>query len=267
MFFTKYNQVGNDFIIIDDREGHFPILNKVFIKKLCHRNFGIGADGIILLQKSKKCDYRMRILNSDGNEAESCGNGICCLTHYLHDKELIDQRVSLELVDTQVSVDIDQGNVSLAIKVPEKSKFFQKVTLGKQEITYHFVNSGVPHVITFVDDLELVNVSSLGSLLRNHTHFQPRGANINFASYKGGSSIFVRTYERGVESETLGCGTGAIASAFAAKEVLKLEGPIKVVHPGGVVEIRFSLPEQVQLVAKPEKIFSGQVNLKIGERK
>jgi len=262
-FFSKYQQAGNDFIILDDRDASFP-QDVSLISRICHRKFGIGADGVILLQSSKKSDFKMRIFNSDGNEAESCGNGICCLAKFIKDQNLTPNKdISLELIDSIVEIFYREGNTLVQMDSPKDFKFNQVIDVNKEKLVYHFVNTGVPHFVSFVKDLKQINLMQVGSYIRNHTEFMPNGTNVNFAVLNEGQEITVRTYERGVEGETLACGTGACAVALIASFVYNLPSPIKICHPGGKLMVHFERNKadfkNVSIVISAKKVYGGQL--------
>ncbi len=215
MSFSKYSACGNDFILVDDRENQFPIQNHALIKKMCDRQNGIGADGIVLLQKSERADYKMRILNRDGSEAEMCGNGLRCLSHWVTLLGEKRTRFKIESLQRLHHVEITSSGVKAAMGSPvDMKKDISLAHLGTR-MTCSFLDTGVPHAVLFVDNIEHIDVETLGKKIRHDPLFQPRGTNVNFVEKRGLSQCLVRTFERGVEQETLACGTGATASAIA----------------------------------------------------
>lgn len=257
MYFFKYNQLGNDFLLIDDRQEKFPVQNKDLIRFLTHRKFGIGSDGIILLQNSKTCDYRFRIFNADGSEAESCGNGLCCFTHFLREMQLITSSVCIELVNSVVKTKIENEKVTVHVSMPEKMKQNQQFILNKKKIAYHYVNTGVPHLVLFVEDVNTVDFE-LAKKMRNFCN-----ANVNFVQIpsQAKNRVQARVYERGVEKETLGCGTGALAVALASSLTYAMKEPISVRYPGGELAVYLHTSEAF-LIGTPKKVFTGDINLK-----
>lgn len=208
--FSKYHGRGNDFILIDDQNKTFSH-SKQFIEQLCHRHFGIGADGIILLQKSEKADLRMRIFNCDGNEASSCGNGLLCLLTFARDQKILDKyEISIETMDRIVYAQKQKDLYSINMGAPLRLELNHKLALSDREILCHLVDTGVYHAVVFVDDLEKTLVEKIGKEIREHKDFSPGGINVNFVQRKK-TATRVRTYEKGVEAETLSCGTGACA--------------------------------------------------------
>lgn len=240
--FLKYHGNGNDFVMIDDRENKFS-LSSSLVKKICHRNLGVGADGVILLQKSDQADVRMRILNSDGSEAESCGNGLSCLMGFLSYLGFGRKKYTIETKSSVVSGDFLEDKVVISVKNPQVLKAdFNLVVEGKSYDGLFYINSGVPHLVCFVNDVENVDVFNLGRKLRNHDFLRPHGANVDFVQImENSNSVLVRTYERGVEAETLACGTGAIAVAVAtALKLKKFHSPIEVNFKCGKILIQFT---------------------------
>jgi diaminopimelate epimerase len=248
--FVKYQGAGNDFIIIDDRVPFFPTDDTHLIQKLCHRRFGIGADGIILLQTDAKADFRMRILNSDGSEAESCGNGLRCLARFIADirgESITSYKIWMH--DQIVEAFVEKEKISIALNDP------RNLTLHIQQ-DVHFVDTGVPHAVVFVPDVQKIDLNREGRALRFHPCFGPRGSNVNFASLQSDGSISVRTFERGVEGETLACGTGAAAVGTIAAQLYNCPSPIRTHFPGGDLEISFS-DEGLKLAGPAVRVFEG----------
>ncbi|MDP1836744.1 MAG: diaminopimelate epimerase [Chlamydiales bacterium] len=228
--FSKYSGCGNDFIIIDNRSFFFPLHNEHYVRQLCHRRLGIGADGIILLEPSSKSDFRMRILNSDGTEAEMCGNGIRCLMRFI---------VRLYPNTSKCVVETGAGLIALkaegiCVQAAMHDPFDMQWNLQVEGLCTHYMNTGVPHAVCFVDDVQTVDLDQVGKKLRWHTQYGPKGANVNFAAIDSQANcIRYRTFERGVEGETLACGTGAVAVALAAAQVLKQQAPVTILTSSG----------------------------------
>ena len=212
--FVKMAGAGNDFIIIEARKN----LDYVkFAKAVCARQNGIGADGVLVLDKSAVSDYRMRIINADGSEAEMCGNGARCMAAYIavHAKEV----KTLFGIETLAGEILAQAQAQEArVRLPDPKDYMPNlnITVANQKLEVHYIDTGVPHTIIFVDGLQEVNVNSLGALVRHHPRFAPRGTNVDFVERARDGMVSVRTYERGVEAETLACGTGAVAAALVA---------------------------------------------------
>jgi diaminopimelate epimerase len=231
--FTKMNGAGNDFILIDNRAGDIN-LNRDQIARLCDRHRGIGADGILLLENpSDSADFRMRYFNADGGEAEMCGNGARCFARFANKMAGAEGEISFETPAGVISAELAGDLVTLQMTEPTDLRLSVPLQIGAEKKIVHFINSGVPHVVVPVAQLVNVDVPREGEAIRYHEMFSPKGANVNFIEKRGADKIAVRTYERGVEDETLACGTGVVASAliFAASENVK--GPIGVLARGG----------------------------------
>ena len=256
--FVKYQSAGNDFIIIDGRLPVFPIENLDLIYKLCLRKVGIGADGLILLQHDfttpvNNADFRMRIFNCDGTEAESCGNGLLCLGQFL--QEIIPARTyRVRTGDRTVLIEFARGRP--VVDMGEPSEMLAHLETEEGEV--HFINTGVPHAVRFVSDVDAVDLACAGKLLRHHPLFAPEGANVNFAAVQSDGSIRARTFERGVEGETLSCGTGAVAIAAAAQKLSKTKLPVSLHFPGGVLDV-LQTGKRLMLSGAVQKVFAGIV--------
>lgn len=226
--FSKYSGCGNDFIFIDNRRSLFKEANHSLISTLCQRPKGIGADGVIFLENSQKADFKMRIFNSDGGEAEMCGNGIRCLKKYLCELGIENPSLSIETQKSQIQIEDAEGLVKVYMGTPEYQKLDMALKIDGKTLFLQILDTGVPHAVLFVDELEAADVCNLGRKIRFHPDLGPKGANANFVKILDESTIAIRTYERGVEGETLACGTGATASALAAAIKYHLKAPIEV---------------------------------------
>jgi len=263
--FTKLVGTGNDFVLIDRRRR--GSLSKAegtrMARELCDRKRGIGADGILVLESSKKADFRMRIFNPDGSEAEMCGNGSRCAALYVVGKSR--GRVSFETLAGRLEATV-RGNV-VRVKLPNPFGFRKNLslTLDGRKRTLHTITATVPHAILFADDLKKVDVERLGEAIRNDRLFKPRGTNVDFVKVLGRGKIEIRTYERGVEGETLACGTGAVASALVTSKLRRFSSPITVLTKGRerlkiFFEERQGNFENVSLEGRVSRIFEGRVN-------
>jgi diaminopimelate epimerase len=250
--FTKYHGAGNDFILVDDRPLFFPTQDALLIQRLCHRQFGIGADGLILLQEDGTADFRMRIYNADGREAKSCGNGLRCLLRFVAD--LGCPKRPYQIATGSGVVRGDYAGDQLSVEMGEASRFRLHPQMG--DWTVHSVQVGVPHAVVFVPDVGRVDLEKWGKWIRSHEVFGEEGANVNFASLQPDGSIRVRTFERGVEGETLACGTGAMAVAAIAAEVHCISSPVRMVFLGGVLDVYLE-GERVRMVGPALKVFEG----------
>src|SRR5881392_2594068 len=212
--FTKMNGAGNDFVMIDNRAGNVR-LEPEQIVRICDRHRGVGADGILLLEKgSNGADFKMRYYNRDGGEAEMCGNGARCFARFVERETGAGERISFETPAGVIRAQLQGDFVRLTMSEPRDERFDLNISAGDHEWRAHFIKSGVPHVVVPVPDIEKVNVQADGAMIRRHPMFAPAGANANFLEKRGARAIAIRTYERGVESETLACGTGVVASAL-----------------------------------------------------
>lgn len=225
--FYKYSGTGNDFILIDHRRPT-TAFSPTLIRKICHRNEGVGADGVIFLENSHSCDARMRIFNADGSEAEMCGNGLRCLAQFMLELGFTPRCYTIETMERVLTVEPKQHKIKASMGPPTNIQFDIDLHVDGATYTLHYLDTGVPHTIFFVDKIEDQPVLTLGSKLRNHPHFAPKGTNVNFVEILSPQSITIRTYERGVEGETLACGTGAVASAIVSALKKQLKTPIEV---------------------------------------
>ncbi|RTY88559.1 diaminopimelate epimerase [Flavobacterium sp. GT3R68] len=231
--FYKYEGTGNDFVIIDNRHGTFPKGNIKLIAHLCDRRFGIGGDGLILLEDDKTTDFKMVYYNSDGNTSSMCGNGGRCLVAFAKKLQIIQKEATFIAADGLHYATInDEGVVSLQMKDVDTVKTMKD---------YVFLDTGSPHHVQFSENLKSMDVKSIGAAIRYSDLYGKAGSNVNFVQQKGTDSFSIRTYERGVEDETLSCGTGATAVAIAMKFLEKTKSnTIKINVEGGKLEVSFT---------------------------
>jgi diaminopimelate epimerase len=265
--FVKMTGAGNDFVVIDNRDLRNSLSTEQ-IGWLCDRHFGIGADGLLAVEQSDSpdADFRMRYYNADGGEAEMCGNGARCFARYVHPL----RRVNAERVRFTTPAGIITGEyvgdeVRINLTAPNTIKTSQLADFGWGEIEYHFMNTGVPHAVVFVPDAEEAAVASQGRAIRLSPIF-PRGTNVNFVEVTASNELIVRTYERGVEAETLACGTGVVASALLASRVRHLALPLCVkVRAGDVLTVDAQVEtdsyREVTLTGPAMEVFSGEIKL------
>ncbi len=212
--FIKMCGAGNDFIVIDAKKN---INYKKLAQQACHRTDGVGADGLIILDKSKKADYKMRIINADGSEAEMCGNGARCIAAYI--LKTRKPKKKLFSIETLAGIILAQKKKNLiTVKLSNPNDYIDSLSIKIEGRPLHlsYIDSGVPHAVCFVSGLRNINVNAIGSKIRFHKTFSPRGTNVNFAEQIKKDLIGIRTYERGVEAETRACGTGSVACAIIA---------------------------------------------------
>jgi len=240
--FTKMNGTGNDFIIIDNRDLLIPKVEMAALaKRLCHRQFSVGADGIIFIENSTAADFRWHFYNADGSEAEMCGNGARCAARYAFVRGIAPDLMKFEAIAGLIEARMIGTNVKIRLTPPSDIVLSRSIEIDGEEREIHSINTGVPHTVHFVENNSVTPVKKWGSLIRHHQLFEPAGTNVNFVQMPD-RELHVRTYERGVEDETLACGTGAVASALIAALHGHVTSPVKVRTSGGdELIIHFSL--------------------------
>lgn len=242
--FEKMSGTGNDFVIIDNRSGLIPLAEQSeFARKICRRKFSLGADGVILIEKSKNVDFAWNFYNADGSVAEMCGNGSRCAARFAYRHKIAGRKMKFETLAGIIEAEIGEEEDIVRVKMTTPEDFRLDLSLRLDDVERHvaYVNTGVPHAVTFVDKEE-VPVKKWGRKIRFHELFEPRGTNANFVYIREDGRIKARTYERGVEDETMACGTGAVASALFASMLKGMESPIEVVTSGGdILTILFDL--------------------------
>jgi diaminopimelate epimerase len=259
--FCKYHGAGNDFILIDNRAGLFPIDDPELIRHLCHRPAGIGADGVLLIEHAENADYKMRIFNADGSSAAMCGNGIRCIFHFLT-KDTVIKSLTIESEGRVLSCSWagDQIRVDMGAPVVVHWPFLWNT------VSIYVVDTGVPHAVFFVEDLMNISLQEKGREIRFDPAFAPSGVNVNAACIASDGSILLRTYERGLEAETLACGTGAAAVSFVATEVYGLKGPIAIKTRMSLAtdqfqhSMQFSFNEKrIEMIGSAHCVFIGEI--------
>jgi len=263
--FSKMVATGNDFVVLDTRYSVPGTRYPVLAKKLCDRKIGIGADGMLLIEKSKSADFRMRIFNPDGSEPDMCGNGSRCVALYAKNKKIAGTSMSIETGAGLLYAVAGKGKVKINMTEPKDIKLSMHLKHGAGTYKAHHINTGVPHVVFFVDDLDKIDLDVLGRGIRYHSMFAPKGTNVNIARMKNRSSVSIRTYERGVEAETLACGTGSVACALISSLVKNIKPPVKVFTRGGELKIYFK-PKynkfyDVFLEGPAREVFSGKISI------
>jgi diaminopimelate epimerase len=264
--FSKMNGAGNDFVLIDNRAGDLQLAADQ-IMKICDRHRGVGADGVLVLERATNgADFRMRYYNADGGEAEMCGNGARCFARYASRVAGPKEELSFETPAGVIGATLQGELVRLEMSEPKDLQLGITIPLPDRQVAAHFVNSGVPHVVVPVDDLESVDVRGLGSAIRHHDLFAPKGANANFLKERGERQIAIRTYERGVEDETLACGTGVVASALIFAALKNVSGPIGVLVRGGnELQVGFDRSgdqfKNVTLTGPADFVFEGTIDV------
>lgn len=268
--FKKMVASGNDFIIIE--RSHPNVLEKklpMLAKRICNMKYGIGADGMLLLEKSKKADIKMRVFNADGSEAQMCGNGARCVAFYLN--AIHSKHETILKIETKAGIinsEVSETCVRINLTAPKNLKLDFPIKVNNRGLKVNFINTGVPHTVIFVEGLEKIDVDKLGREIRYHDQFKPAGTNVNFVEILNENSIKVRTYERGVEAETLACGTGSVASALITScrfpisdsrriNVLTRSGEVLIIH-FNKFKNKFS---NVWLEGKAEIVFKGEIEI------
>lgn len=257
LHFYKYQGTGNDFVMIDNRSMEFPKENTALVAQLCDRRFGIGGDGLILLEPSQTTDFKMVYFNSDGNESSMCGNGGRCIVAFAKQLGVIDNKTTFDAVDGLHEATIENGIVSLRMIDIEAVQCFEN---------HNFVDTGSPHHVEFRENVDVIDVRTEGAKIRNGAPYFEAGSNVNFATQKNADSFKVRTFERGVEDETLACGTGVTAVALAAFEnKLTSSNSVNLEVLGGDLEVSFKEDggkyTDVYLTGPAKFVFEGNIEI------
>jgi diaminopimelate epimerase len=245
--FSKLSGSGNDFILIDNRSGVVrPERLPELTQRICRRRFSVGADGLIAIEDSEKADFRWRFHNADGSEAEMCGNGGRCAARFAFVRGICGPRASFETLAGIIHAEVKGRRVKLELLAPEGLQKDIVIPLDSVTIRMDAITIGVPHVVIYTEDLEGWDVCQVGRSIRFHPLFQPEGTNVNFVWKQGPSEISVRTYERGVEGETLACGTGSVASALVGALRYGIISPVLVNTRGGeILDVYFKATQDV----------------------
>ncbi|HBF87177.1 MAG TPA: diaminopimelate epimerase [Bacteroidales bacterium] len=257
--FYKYHGAGNDFIILDNRKNTYNGLNQQSIEFLCHRHFGVGADGLMLLNSSDSYDFGMKYFNSDGRESTMCGNGGRCIVAFAKSLQIIGDTTTFEAIDgIHIAEIIDAKTVKLKMN---------DVFEIKEQNGDFILNTGSPHIVKFVENANDLNVFELGKQIRYSKQFSPNGINVNFVQKLSERKIYVRTYERGVENETLSCGTGVTAASIAYSCLNSCED-FEIETKGGILKTSFTKTNStftnVWLQGSVSFVFEGFVRFKMG---
>ena len=261
------NGAGNDFVVVDNRDQKIRLTPEQ-AAKICDRHRGVGADGVMLLIPcaSGKADWSWEFFNSDGSRAEMCGNGARCFARFIQKLTGAKDQITFETVAGVISATFQGERVTVNLTTPKELRLNESVSLKTGLTTIHSLNTGVPHAVVFVDDADQAMVQPIGAEVRFHSHFAPRGTNVNFVQPLAGNCIRVRTYERGVENETLACGTGVTASALISATLKNFTSPVKVQVAGGdLLEVSFARNgnefSDVRLSGPADFVFEGRINL------
>lgn len=268
LHFYKMNGAGNDFIVIDNRDLTINLDNET-ISALCDRHRGIGADGLLAVEPAEKgADYKFRYYNADGGEAEMCGNGARCFGRFTaHLTQEVKDSVTFETIAGTLTAEMIDTDVRIAMSDPFDLELDTDVEILTLGAPIHFINTGVPHAVAIVENLQDLDVVKNGAAIRYHEKFSPKGTNANFLEAVGPSHIAIRTYERGVEDETLACGTGMCAAAIIHHLKTGDPSPIKVDVAGGdTLEIGFEKSDRgtfhnVTLTGPADFVFEGEIQI------
>ena len=265
--FIKMNGAGNDFVLVDNRSGAVQFTPEQVVR-LCHRQRGIGADGLFLLvpNRTGRADWSWQFYNSDGSVAEMCGNGARCFARFVQRLTGALGDVTFETGAGVIRASFQGERVTVNLTTPHSLRLQESIEVDGRPITVHSLNTGVPHAVVFVPDADQAMVQQQGRAIRRHPHFAPRGTNVNFAQILGPGHIRVRTYERGVEGETLACGTGVTASALIAARRQGFSSPVRVLAQGGdTLEVAFAATpdgfSEVRLTGPADFVFEGRINV------
>jgi len=243
--FMKMSGSGNDFIFIDHRN---PLVAedrmRDFVQKVCRRRISVGADGLIFIERSERADFKWRFFNADGSEAEMCGNGGRCASRFAFLKGIAGPKLTFETLAGILSAEVDGKRVKLEMTRPFGLKLDETLLIEGREEVISSINTGVPHAVLFREELEGLDVVRMGRAIRYHSHFAPAGTNANFIRVEDRSRLTIRTFERGVEDETLACGTGTVASVLIAAFKGFVKSPVAVNTRGGeILTVHFEIEQ------------------------
>jgi diaminopimelate epimerase len=277
--FVKMVASGNDFVVIETRNQPAPAKRsgpgkpetrelELLSKKICDRKYGVGADGLLVIEKSKVANFRMRVFNPDGSEAEMCGNGLRCVSLFTANRKPLtaNRKIKIETKAGILEASVSKDLVKVSMNEPQDLKLDISLNISGEKYVVNFVNTGVPHTVLFVNNLRDTNVKNLGRYIRFHPKFLPQGTNVDFVEIENKKNILVRTYERGVEDETLACGTGSVAAAIITGLKVKVKGlrcKINVETQGGeILHVYFdnlkNKISNVHLEGKAKIVFIGK---------
>lgn len=273
MKFTKIVATGNDFVVIDNRTIDKEAKDKDWSKAariLCARKKGVGADGLLVLEKSSVADFKMRIINADGSEAEMCGNGLRCAAAYAYKNK---KHMKIEAIAGIYEAELTGRNqVRIKMEEPKDLRLNITIVVNDRKLNVNYIDTGVPHVVIFVHGIDEIDVDSIGQSVRYHPEFAPRGTNVDFVEIVDDKNIKMRTYERGVEGETLACGTGAVASAIISDRQARdfargkhgAGDKVNVHTKGGILKVYFKDIDgkimDVYLEGEVKEVYSGEVD-------
>lgn len=269
--FVKMVASGNDFVIVDQRSSRSAgrLRPQALAKKICDRRQGAGSDGLLVIESSRIADVRMRIINADGSEAEMCGNGARCAALFVVRHVARRSNKKVLKIQTQAGIiqaEVWRDSVKVRLTDPKEIKEDLSVRIAGRMMRVNFINTGVPHAVVFSEGLDKIDIKSIGRQLRYHKRFMPRGTNADFVEVRGRDSIAIRTYERGVEDETLACGTGSVAGALIFSLKSGTRGKVRVqTKSGQVLKVYFDrihdLIRNVWLEGEARIVYKGVYNV------
>ena len=265
--FVKMNGTGNDFILIDHRRPRIAreVMSE-FARLACRRRFSVGADGMIFIENSDTADFKWLFFYADGSEAEMCGNGARCAARFAYMNGIAPAHMRFETLAGIIEAKVADINVSVLMTEPKNLSLDRVIECDGEDVRLHSVDTGVPHVVVFVENYGNIDVLRLGSKIRHHEQFMPAGTNVNFVQPLADGGFKVRTYERGVENETMACGTGAVASALVAAAQGRAISPVEIVTSGNDrLSVIFDLLEgavagNVYLKGPAHVMYNGELN-------
>jgi len=263
--FYKMSGSGNDFIIIDNRAGAWNQLRTPgFVSAVCRRQISVGADGVIFIERSEHADFSWRFFNADGSEAEMCGNGARCAARFALLQGIAGEKPSFATIAGIIHAEVYGTRIKTQLTRPGAPELNIQLVLDGTPFVFHSINTGVPHVVCFVEDVAGVAVTAIGRIVRFHERFQPAGTNVNFVSQSAGDMLQIRTYERGVEDETLACGTGSVAAALIAISLGRAASPVRLqTRSGDILSVHTadaSAPfREVYLEGETTVVYTGEL--------
>ena len=231
--FTKASGAGNDFVIVNNFRGDLAVDPARFAPAVCDRHFGVGGDGLLVLEKSTRADFTMLYYNADGSSGGMCGNGGRCIARFALMEGVAGKNQRFEALDHIYDAEVGEESVRLHMKDPVDIRPGLSFSFRGKHMKGAFLDTGAPHAVIFEEELESLNVMEIGRAIRHDPRFSPAGTNVNFVHIRDGSTVELRTYERGVESETLACGTGAVASGLVSSYLYPLSSPVSVAVRSG----------------------------------
>jgi diaminopimelate epimerase len=259
IFYTKMEGTGNSFLIVDNRNGYLTVHVAEqsvadFAKKLADFQLGAGADGVILLEQSAEFPFEMRYFNRDGSEAAACLNGARCVASYAYRLGLLKDKGKFASASGPIGYYYKNGEVSIEVSPPVDVRLNFSITVSRKKYSANFLRVGVPHCVIFVDDYRKVDVKTLGAAVRNHKEFKPEGTNVDFVKVEK-DGMQVRTYERGVEDETMSCGSGVLASAYIATKLFMTQSPVVCRTRGG--DLVVTMKDKIYLEGPAKYVYDG----------